>query len=287
MSAQTNTATNTASTATNTASTVTNTAAIATSVAKVTDPFNITLRGGTVDNCARVCYQIQSTVDFSVSNYVFNATATYTYPVFSVSNRALYLRSSSTNDVDTTGTGAWTIYLYLVTAAGVGSWQGPYSLNGTTVVSLGSSYNICEGMKIATAGSLLQNDGTIRVGTSNPPTGSDVQCECYVGAGQTRGPWFMIAGKVTTGLYLQNIYLATERAGPVRVAIFVLLDTGVITNVWTGTVTSSAQVDLRGVDAILPTMVTGETVQLMGIRAYDQGTTGTQMHTLSLSFFYD
>jgi hypothetical protein len=71
--------------------------------------------------------------------------------------------STSANDVDTTGTGAWSVLVIGLDASGVEQSE-TVLLNGQTAVATVNTYSAITGLRVLTAGTTGSNEGNIWVG---------------------------------------------------------------------------------------------------------------------------
>jgi hypothetical protein len=92
--------------------------------------------------------------------------------------------TDNTNDVATTGTGAWTIRVYGLDANY--AWQTEdFIMNGTTVVAGTKSFIFVYGAEVLTVGTSGSNTGTISVcdavvtWTSGSPSGGGIYTKCF------------------------------------------------------------------------------------------------------------
>lgn len=269
---------------------VTSNASILTSVNRLVnyDPGNIQWRGGDATEPLSAHMHIESNATVTAAAYQFLGTTAQTDPSCTTSNREMWIISTSDEDGPAVGqTGALTVYCKLITAAGADAWV-LATMNGTTAVSLGSSYLTCEAIIVASVGSTGSNVGHITVGANATPT-NDVVCQLYNVATRVVGPLFQIYNRVTNGVFLKKLRFTTERAGPFRLIITVHCTDGTHIHWLKESFVSTAnnEIDLSGLPIIPITLDNGKTALYLTVKFRDQGSTGTQQHSLYLDFLYD
>jgi len=131
------------------------------------------------------------------------------------------ISSSSTNDVATTGTGAWTATIYGLNSATGAEQNETLSLNGQNAVSSNLSYSRVNRIIVNTAGTLLWNDGIIYVGTGAVGAGKPAVVWALVDA--TANQTLMALWTVPTGktLYLTSGSAATSSNKGAEINIFI------------------------------------------------------------------
>lgn len=103
------------------------------------------------------------------------------------------ISSSSTNDVMTTGTGAWTVKVSGVDA-NYAKITDTVQLNGQTAVNTAKTFLFVEELEVLTAGTGLANAGTIYAGTGTVTSGvpATKYCAISVGTNVSRQAFYVV-----------------------------------------------------------------------------------------------
>jgi len=133
----------------------------------LTEPFELQVARGQIEGHSSVCqFGINTNVGQSAET-VWIGSSVYSFPA---SASVLKVSSSSTDDVATSGTGAWTVRVEGVDAS-YEAVSETVSLNGQTAVNTTNSYLRVNKVMVLTAGTGNASAGTIYAGTGTVTSG--------------------------------------------------------------------------------------------------------------------
>ena len=179
---------------------------------------------------------------------VWDESTAYTFLTAAMSSP--YVASSSTNDVLTSGTGAWSVRIYGVNTS-FAEFTEDKNLNGQTSVALTTTKVLAiNKVEVLTVGSGGANAGVIRVGTGTNTAGvpAVVHAHVAVGTNLSRHGFYVVPANRT--LLIRDLVFASgsATAGAITADITQAIDlTGVVKKVFTQMGTNN--------DAIKPPLI--------------------------------